>query len=115
MSLPDERDWLDVDRQCLCDILYSLKTDWFQNFINQAIQNRKSKLEKSRNLNVSIRPEFAQALQNTLNFSNKYVYKNYIASNGKAVNILKGSTLRKRTRLEREEVKDEESDFKKDR
>lgn len=37
---------------------------------------RKQKLEQNQNLLVEVRPEFAQALQNTLNFSSKIILTN---------------------------------------
>jgi hypothetical protein len=69
--LPDERDWVHIDRKWVCDILYTLDKNNFQNVINTAIKSRKERLENSRNLMVEMRPEFAQALNSCMNFSSK--------------------------------------------
>ena len=69
--LPDERDWVHLDRQWICDVMYTLDPDGVQNMINNALTNRKEKLERSRDLVVEMRPEFADALNKCLNFSSK--------------------------------------------
>jgi hypothetical protein len=69
--IPDERDWVHMDRKGICDVLFTLDRNNFQTFINLAIKKRKEKLEESRNLLVDMRPEFAQAFKNCLNFSSK--------------------------------------------
>jgi hypothetical protein len=60
--LPDERDWVHIDRKWVCDVVYTLDKNNFQNMINEAMKKRKQKLEASQNLIVDMRPEFAQAL-----------------------------------------------------
>ncbi len=60
--LPDERDWVHIDRKWVADIVYTLEKNNFQNFINAAMKKRKEKLEQSQNLLVQMRPEFANAL-----------------------------------------------------
>lgn len=80
------------------------------------MQTRKDKLEQSRDLLVEMRPEFATALNNSLNFSSKVLlFLVIIAERGRAANLLKGSSKRKRGRAELEEVKEEEKAFKGDR
>ena len=74
--LPDEQDWLHLDKKWICDVLYTLEKEAFQSVINSAMVVRKQKLEHNQNLLVEIRPEFAQALQNTLNFSSKIMSAN---------------------------------------
>ena len=69
--LPDERDWVHIDRKWVSDILYTLDKNNFQNVINAAIKSRKERLESTRNLVVEMRPEFAQALNSCMNFSSK--------------------------------------------
>ena len=44
--------------------------------INNALMSRKDKLEKSRDLVVEMRPEFADALNKCLNFSSKLLLHN---------------------------------------
>jgi len=51
--------------------MYTLDPDGVQNMINNALTNRKEKLERSRDLVVEMRPEFADALNKCLNFSSK--------------------------------------------
>jgi hypothetical protein len=43
----------------------------FERIIKDAVKARKDRLEEKHNLNVEMRPEFAQALQNCMNFSSK--------------------------------------------
>ena len=61
--LPDERDWVHMDKGWICDLLYTLDSDGIQAMINAAMDERKLKVELSRHLNVHMRPEFAQALE----------------------------------------------------
>ena len=35
--LPDERDWLKIDKKWLCDVLYTLRTGEVQHMIDQAV------------------------------------------------------------------------------
>jgi len=51
--------------------LYTLDPDGIQNMINTAMSIRRDRLEKSRDLVVEMRPEFADALSKCLNFSSK--------------------------------------------
>ena len=48
--LPDERDWVHMDRQWICDVLYTLDTDGIQSLINRQMKARKDKLEHNRDL-----------------------------------------------------------------
>jgi hypothetical protein len=70
--LPDERDWVHMDKSWICDLLYTLDSDGIQAMINAAMDERKLKLELSRHLNVHMKPEFAEALEQCKNFSSKY-------------------------------------------
>ena len=70
--LPDERDWVHMDRKWICDVVYTLDKAGFQTFITKAVKERKERLEQKRNLVVEMRPEFAQALQTCLNYSSKH-------------------------------------------
>ena len=69
--LPDERDWDHMDRKWLADVLNSTDKVNFERMIKAAVKARKERLEDKNNLNVSIRPEFAQAFQSCMNFSCK--------------------------------------------
>jgi hypothetical protein len=114
--LPDERDWVHIDRKWVCDVVYTLDKNAFQTMITDAMKKRKDRLEESQNLIVQMRPEFAQALNSCLNFSSKpYTFFHFIASHGRAANLVKGSSKRKRTKEEIEEVKGEEEELKDDR
>jgi hypothetical protein len=42
--------------------------------INEALEVRKEKLEEKRNLNVTMRPEFVEALDNCMTFSSNGLY-----------------------------------------
>jgi hypothetical protein len=67
--LPDERDWDDLNRKWVADILYTIESAKFEKVIKDAGKARKEFLEEKHNLNVEMRPEFAQALQNCMSFS----------------------------------------------
>ena len=70
--LPDERDWVNLDRKWLCDVLYTLDKANFQAIIDKAIKARKERLSASKNLLIEMRPEFAQALSACQSFSRKH-------------------------------------------
>ena len=67
--LPDERDWDGLNRKWVADILYTIERAKFEKMIKDAVKARKERLEEKHNLNVEMRPEFAQALQNCMSFS----------------------------------------------
>ena len=69
--LPDERDWDHMDRKWLADMLNTVDKANFERMVKDAVKARKERLEDKHNLNVSIRPEFAQAFQGCMNFSSK--------------------------------------------
>ena len=69
--LPDEKDWLHLDKKWICDVLYTLDQDGIQNMIDMAKKRRKDKLEQSQDLLVEMRPEFLEALQSCNEFSSK--------------------------------------------
>ena len=68
-DLPDERDWDGLNRKWVADILYTIERAKFEKMIKDAVKARKERLEEKHNLNVEMRPEFAQALQNCMSFS----------------------------------------------
>ena len=43
--LPDERDWVHIDRKWVCDMVYSLDKNHFQTMITEAMKKRKDRLE----------------------------------------------------------------------
>ena len=57
--LPDTRDWVHIDKKWLCDVMYTLDPGSIQQMINDSMETRKVKVELSRHLNISMRPEFA--------------------------------------------------------
>ena len=75
-----------------------------------------SGLQMKQNLNVEMRPEFAQALQNCMSFSsNAFLIGDYhLVENGRASLLMKTSSKRKRTKAELEEVKNEEEAMQND-
>ena len=60
-----------MDRKWLADVLNSTDKANFERMIKAAVKARKERLEDKNNLNVSIRPEFAQAFQSCMIFSCK--------------------------------------------
>lgn len=71
--LPDERDWDGLNRKWVADIIYTVDRVKFEKMIKDAVKARKDRLEDKNNLNVEMRPEFAQALQSCMSFSSKYI------------------------------------------
>jgi hypothetical protein len=61
--LPDERDWLHIDRHWVGDVLYSLDQEGTETLVTNAMHERKERLEKSRELLVDMKPEFYKALK----------------------------------------------------
>ncbi len=59
--LPDERDWDHMDRKWLSDVLYTVDKGNFERMIKDAVKARKERLEIKNNINIGLRPEFAQA------------------------------------------------------
>ena len=57
--LPDERDWLHIDKQWLCDVLYTLDYEDVEYFIADRKKACQKKRELVTNEVVSIRPEFS--------------------------------------------------------
>ena len=73
--IPDERDCTNLDRKWLCDIIYSVDKASFERLIQTAVKNRGDRLDTSRSMIVEMSPEFAVALNSSLNFSGKSKYK----------------------------------------
>ena len=70
--LPDERDGDGLNRKWVADILYTVERAKLEKVIKDAVKARKDRLEEKNNLLVEMRPEFAQAFQNCMNFSCKF-------------------------------------------
>ena len=66
---PDEKDWLNLDRKWICDVLFTLDEPGIDQMIQDAKANRKYRLEEHQDLIVEMRPEFAAALKNCQSFS----------------------------------------------
>jgi hypothetical protein len=114
--LPDERDWVHIDRKWLCDIVYTLDRDGFQEFIKRALNVRKEKVLESRSMLVEVRPEFAKAFAQCMSFSCKNTASIILdGEKGRFAGLLKGQSKRKRTRAELNEVRSEEEELKQDK
>ena len=62
-------------------MLYTLDMEGVQDMIDYALTERKEKLEDKRDLNISMRDEFVEALNNSLTFSSKtYQYLLFCSS-----------------------------------
>ena len=72
--LPDERNWEGLNCKWLADILFTVDRVKFEKMIKDAVKARKERLEEKHNLNVEMRPKFAQALQNCMRFSSKMFF-----------------------------------------
>jgi hypothetical protein len=70
--LPDERDWEGINRKWLADILFTVEKAKFEKAIKDAVKARKERIEEKNNLLVDMRPEFAAAFNNCMNFSRNY-------------------------------------------
>jgi hypothetical protein len=60
-----------IDKKWVCDILYTLDPVGIQRMISECLETRKVKNDISKNLNVSMRPEFAKALSECQSYSSK--------------------------------------------
>ena len=67
--IPDERDWEGLSRKWVADILYTVEKAKFEKIIKDAVKARKDRLELKNDMLVDMRPEFAQAFQNSMSFS----------------------------------------------
>ena len=70
--IPDEKDWNNLDKKWVCDVLYTHDHTGIQAMITKAMQDRRKKLEVSQNQLVDMRPEFASALKRCQSFSCKF-------------------------------------------
>jgi hypothetical protein len=70
--LPEERDWVHIDKVWLGDVLFTLETKDFQKFVEDAVRKRNQHVEQKQDLVVEMRPEFAEALKKCENFSCKF-------------------------------------------
>ena len=61
--VPDDRDWLHVDKQWLCNVLYSLDLEGIKGMVTKARKLRKEKLETHQDLMVEMQPQFQEALK----------------------------------------------------
>ena len=116
--LPDERDWVHLDKRWLCDVLYTLDQEGIGEMIHKAEVVRKEHIEHARNLLVDMKPEFADALSKCISFSCKYYLTSlliHIEHKGRSTALLKESSKRKRRHEEIEDVKEEEQRLKEDR
>ena len=63
-----------MDKQWICDLLLTLDTEGISAMIKEAKKHRKEKLEEHQNLLVEMKPEFVNALTNSLSFSTKTLF-----------------------------------------
>jgi hypothetical protein len=70
--IPDERDWDGLSRKWVADILYTVEKAKFEKIIKDAVKARKDRLELKNDMLVDMRPEFAQAFQNSMSFSREF-------------------------------------------
>ena len=114
--LPEQRDWLHLDKHWICDVLYTLDEAGIQDMIDQAEHLRREKLIEKRDLTIALKPEFLEALNHSEVFScNSFLINSHIVHKGRTVSFLKDSSKRKRKRSEIEEVKVEELELKQDK
>ncbi|KEJ82494.1 hypothetical protein OXYTRIMIC_198 [Oxytricha trifallax] len=108
--LPDQCDWIHLDKRWICDVLMTIDRNGISDMVHQAKQQRLDKMNKSKNLLVNMRPEFAQALNNSLQFSCKlFCFNRTLEQRGRSAFLLKETSQRKRRQRDIEEVKGEES------
>ncbi|KEJ82624.1 hypothetical protein OXYTRIMIC_511 [Oxytricha trifallax] len=97
--LPDQSDWLHLDKKWICDVLLSLDKEGINLMVLEAKQKRRERLDQSQNLIVHMKPEFVQALNNSLSYS---------VQKGRSAHLIKMTSQRKRRKGDLEEVKGEE-------
>ena len=64
--LPDEQDWTHLDKDWICNVLFTLDESGVQSMIDAAIQKRQALSDLKRNSVVSVRPEVALALKHSV-------------------------------------------------
>jgi hypothetical protein len=70
--LPDEQDWVHLDKQWIADVLYTMDQDGIELMIAGARKQRRDKMEQKKHEIIEMKPEFAQALQVCINFTGKH-------------------------------------------
>jgi hypothetical protein len=70
--LPDERDWVHLDKHWICDVLYTVDTEGVQKMIDEAVKIRKERIEVKQNQCITMRPEFAAALDQCMSFTSEH-------------------------------------------
>ncbi|KEJ82439.1 hypothetical protein OXYTRIMIC_740 [Oxytricha trifallax] len=104
--LPDQMDWLHLDKKWITDILLSLDTDGVNNMIQSAKEQRRQRLDISQNNLVHMKPQFIDALNNSISFSGKLILPHCcLVSKGRSAFLLKQSTKRKSRQPNQEEEK----------
>jgi hypothetical protein len=93
--LPDERDWDHMDRKWLADILYTVDRVSFERIIKDAVKARRDRLEEKNDMNVVIRPEFAQAFQSCMSFSSKIRFSSEAIYSGEGQSLTHAQGLLK--------------------
>lgn len=70
--MPNSDEWIHLDRQWICDVIYSLSKNEFQALINEKIVARRQQVKEKQKTLVGIRSEFIDALKRSVVFSSKY-------------------------------------------
>jgi hypothetical protein len=60
--LPDERGWNHIDKKWVCDVIFTVDSVGFEQMLNNALQERRARLDQSQDSIIEMRPEFANAL-----------------------------------------------------
>jgi len=75
--LPDPSEWPGIDRLWFCNVLHSTDAVHFKKFVDEAKSTLAAKRVFKDNSVVTVRPEFAEALQNCIGLSSKWLIREW--------------------------------------
>ena len=91
-------------------MLNSFNPTSFRTFVNNAINERRVKVESTNNLMVDIRTDFQTAFQNTQLLGGKCAqFLKLLVRRGRGADLLKVTSKRRKTKVEKEQAELDES------
>ena len=74
--LPDERDMAKLPRQWVINVVYSLCSEDFREWVSLQVKDRNDRVAEKRELMIELDPEIAAAFGNSANISSKSSFNN---------------------------------------
>ena len=69
--LPSGKELTKMSRKFICDVIYSLTGDEFENWVNERVQQRHQKMASKKDLMLSLDPEIARCYEASQAISRK--------------------------------------------